>query len=416
MSKTSTQNASAPRIASRSAYASALVIDDDPLAQIVVSEALIQLGIRNTEVADDGVQGLEKLANSRSEIDLVAVDLQMPKMTGVDVVRELARVGYKGAVIIISSEDSSLLRSVQNLAKLLGVNILGALQKPLNTDALHRLIEKPNCAPDRTLHRILSRTEVIDAFTTGKLIPFYQPKIDLVTRKVSGFEILARHVAHGAKAPAPFQYLEAIEKFGLSIDFLNVMIERAAQDTKPWRDTVENFKLCFNLTPLAVQDSGLPDRLLKVVQNAGLDPKSITFEITENHLLECTAASLEVLSLMRLYGFSLSIDDFGTGATSIEQLRTFPFTELKIDGQFMMASEDDAFSRLTVQTSAKLAGMMGMNVVAEGVETADAIQFANESGAHEVQGFYFARAMAADDVHAWLKDYTVGAPAAHAKG
>ena len=179
-----------------------------------------------------------------------------------------------------------------------------------------------------------------------------------------------------------------------------------------WGDTLKDFKLCFNLTPLAVQDSGLPDRLLGVVKRAGLDPKSITFEITENHLLECTAASLEVLSLMRLYGFDLSIDDFGTGATSIEQLRTFPFTELKIDGQFMMASDDDAFSRLTVQTSAKLARMMGMNVVAEGVETVDAIQFANESGANEVQGFYFARAMSAEDVHAWLKTYSSDAPLA----
>ncbi|MEL6859157.1 MAG: EAL domain-containing response regulator, partial [Pseudomonadota bacterium] len=270
-------------MASRNAYANALVIDDDPLAQIVVSEALIQHGVRNTEVADDGVQGLEKLANTRSEIDLVAVDLQMPKMTGVDVVRELARVGYKGAVIIISSEDASLLRSVHNLAKLLQVNILGALQKPLNVEALSRLIDAPKCAPDRTLKRVLSRSEVVDAFMSEKLVPFYQPKIDLATGKVAGFEILARHVAHGAEAPAPVQYLEAIEKFGLSVDFVSVMIERAGRDTLAWRDTLENFKLCFNLTPLAVQDSGLPDGLLKTVQRAGLDPKSITFEITENH-------------------------------------------------------------------------------------------------------------------------------------
>ena len=412
MSISSLKSAPAPRTASRPAYSSALVIDDDPLAQIVVAEALIQHGVTNTEVADDGVQGLEKLANSRSEIDLVAVDLQMPKMTGVDVVRELARVGYKGAVIIISSEDASLLRSVHNLAKLLQVNILGALQKPLDVEALNRLIDAPQCKPDRALQRVLSRSEVVDAFTTGKLIPDYQPKIDLATGKVAGFEILARHVAHGAEAPAPQQYLEAIEKFGLSVDFICAMIERAGKDTVAWRDTLENFKLCFNLTPLAVQDSGLPDRLLGVVKRAGLDPKSITFEITENHLLECTASSLEVLSLMRLYGFDLSIDDFGTGATSIEQLRTFPFTELKIDGQFMMASDDDAFSRLTVQTSAKLARMMGMNVVAEGVETVDAIQFANESGANEVQGFYFARAMSAEDVHAWLRDYSAEAPSA----
>ena len=99
----------------------------------------------------------------------------------------------------------------------------------------------------------------------------------------------------------------------------------------------------------------------------------------------------------------LAIDDFGTGATSIEQLRTFPFTELKIDGRFMMAGESDEFSRLTVETSAKLAGLLGMTVVAEGVETAAAILFARRSGADEVQGFYFAKPMDGVAAQAWLQ-------------
>lgn len=386
-------------------FSNALVIDDDPLAQIIVSEALIQGGLAKAEVADDGVEGLEKLANSRDEIDLIAVDLQMPKMTGVDVVRELARTGFKGAVIIISSEDSGLLRAVHNLAKLLNINILGALRKPLNVDDLNTLIKRKTSQSDNRLKRVLSRAEVLNAFKEQKLVPFYQPKIDLETGLVSGFEVLARHIDHGETAPAPRQYLEAIEKFGLSIEFLSTMIKQAAEDCKFWYDQIGEVNLSFNLTPLAVQDSGLPDRLLSLVQNVGLDPKAIAFEITENHLLECTAASLEVLSLMRLYGFALSIDDFGTGATSIEQLRTFPFTELKIDGRYMMASEDDAFSRLTVEASAKLARVMGMKIVAEGVETPEAIEFARNVGANEVQGFHFARALSAQAIPKWFIDH-----------
>lgn len=390
----------------RASFTNALVIDDDQLFQIVVSEALISGGVQRVEVADNGVEGLEKLANARSNVDLIAVDLQMPKMTGVDVIRELERLGYKGAVIIISSEDSSLLRSVHNLAKLLNINILGALQKPLDVDALNRLIQSKIDASDKELKKVLSRTQVIEAISTNKLIPFYQPKVNLSDRSVVGFEVLARHTDHDSLAPAPMQYLEAIEKFGLSIEFLSSMILRAAEDTHDWRRQSGTYSLSFNLTPLAVQDSGLPDRLRSLTDQAGLDPKTITFEITENHLLECTAASLEVLSLMRLYGFGLSIDDFGTGATSIEQLRTFPFTELKIDGRYMMASDDDEFSRLTVQSSAKLASIMGMNVVAEGVETPESIKFALESGAHEVQGFHFARPMSASRTFEWLDSYT----------
>lgn len=386
----------------RPLFKSALVIDDDPLCQIVVSEGLIAGGLKHVEVADDGVEGMEKLVNARNPIDLIAVDLQMPNMTGVDVVRELARVGFQGGVIIISSEESNLLRSVHNLAKLVGINILGAMGKPVDVPGLHALIQKEFTEQDKQPKRVISRAQVFDALAKDEIIPYYQPKISLADHSITGFEVLARRVTEDDKTSAPTEYLDAIEKYGLSIEFLSKMISKAAEDTREWHTQLGSFKLAFNLTPLAVQDSGLPDRLLAIVKNAGLEPSSITFEITENHLLECTAASLEVLSLMRLYGFALSIDDFGTGATSIEQLRTFPFTELKIDGRFMMASGDDEFSRLTVQTSAKLAAMLGMKVVAEGVETPEAIQFAWKSGAHEVQGFHFARAMSAEHALNWI--------------
>ena len=394
----------------RPLFNSALVIDDDPLFQIVVSEGLIAGGLKHVELADDGVEGMEKLVNARHPIDLIAVDLQMPNMTGVDVVRELARTGFQGGVIIISSEDSNLLRSVHNLAKMVGVNILGAMGKPLDVTGLHGLIQKKFAEQDSQPKRVISRAQVIQTLANNEIIPYYQPKICLSDHSITGFEVLARHVTADDKTAAPVAYLEAIEKYGLSIEFLSKMIARAAEDTREWRAQLQSFKLAFNLTPLAVQDSGLPDRLLTIVKDAGLEPSSITFEITENHLLECTASSLEVLSLMRLYGFDLSIDDFGTGATSIEQLRTFPFTELKIDGRFMMACNDDEFSRLTVQTSAKLAGMLGMNVVAEGVETPEAIQFAWKSGAHEVQGFHFARAMNAERALNWITAHKQSLP------
>lgn len=387
-----------------SPFTRALVIDDDPLFQIVISEGLRSSGVAIIETADDGVEGLETLANTDDAVDLIAVDLQMPNMTGVDVIRELGRIGFKGSIIIVSSEASNLRGAVENMAKLLGIDILGALGKPLDVDALQALIHSSREDKQGENSRLLSRAQVIQAIENRDLVPYFQPKVNLKTRSVTGFEVLARHVENEA-GPAPMNYLDAIEKFGLSIDFLCAMIAQAAELIDSWETPYRSLKLSFNLTPLAVQDSGLPDRLLAAVVRAGLDPKSVTFEITENHLLECTAASLEVLSLMRLYGFDLSIDDFGTGATSIEQLRTFPFTELKIDGRFMMTSESDEFSRLTVETSARLAGMLGMTVVAEGVETPAAILFARRSGADEVQGFHFAKPMNAAQTLEWLKWY-----------
>lgn len=389
--------------AKKSMFSSALIIDDDPLAQIVASEGLIAGGVREVDLADDGVIGIEKIMNGRKPVDLIILDLQMPNMTGVDVVRELAQAKFAGGLIILSSEDSSLLRSVRNMAKALQVNILGALSKPLDVNKLNALLLSYKEARPRELQRVLSREQVMAALKNEVLIPFFQPKICLQDRKIAGFEVLMRHVDDAENSPAPKRYLQAIDRYGLAVEALIRMIELAARETSGWSTYLDPVKLAFNLSPLAVQDAGLPDRLLNAVKRAGLTPQYVTFEITEDQLLECTATSLEVLSLMRLYGFSLSIDDFGTGATGIEQLRTFPFTELKIDGKFMLSCMDDEFSRLTIQTSAKLAGMLGMNVVAEGVETPEAIQFARAAGAHQVQGFHFARPMSADKALNWIK-------------
>ncbi len=386
-------------------FSRALVIDDDPLFQIVLSESLIAAGVLNVETADDGVIGLEKLINARAPMSLIVVDLQMPNMTGVDVIRELARVNFGGGVIIASSEDPSLLRSVRNMAKALNINVLGVLGKPLDVEKLHRLMAQLHEARPKELQRVLSREQIYSALAHGELVPFYQPKVDLETGVIAGFEVLMRHIDATENSPAPMRYLEAIEKYGLSVEALCYMITQAGMGVKLWANEVDSVKLAFNLSPLAIQDPGLPDRLLTVVQNADLDPRSITLEITEDRLLECTATTLGVLSLMRLYGFSLSIDDFGTGATGIEQLRTFPFTELKIDGKFMLSFADDDFSRLTVQTSAKLARMLGMNVVAEGVETLEGIEFARDAGAHQVQGFHIARAMSAERTLEWLQNF-----------
>lgn len=143
MHVTSLQQAVEPPLSAANAttkFANALVIDDDPLFQIIASEALLASGVEHVETVDDGVIGLEKIVSAQRPYDLAIVDLQMPNMTGVDVVRELGKTEFRGAMIIASSEDPSLLRSVESLAKLLDINILGVLGKPLDVMALHELI------------------------------------------------------------------------------------------------------------------------------------------------------------------------------------------------------------------------------------------------------------------------------------
>ena len=128
----------------------------------------------------------------------------------------------------------------------------------------------------------------------------------------------------------------------------------------------------------------------------------ITFEVTEDRLLEEQAVILEVLSRLRLAGFKLSLDDFGTGAASIEQLRKFPFHEVKVDRQFVQNAVKDEFSRFTVEAAVKLSKLRGMSVVAEGVETEDVLDMVRDLGATTAQGYLYSAALAPENVLDWV--------------
>lgn len=391
-------------------YSTALIIDDDPLFQIVAEEALLAAGVTTVQTADDGKLGIQCICDHPYSIDLIICDLQMPNMTGVDVVRELSNLGYTGTVIIASSEDDGLIRTVHNMALKLGIRIAGAVRKPLNMMELkHLLADQAQMVPAPALVS-LSRTQIKKAISSRKIRPHYQPKINIHTNSVSGFEVLARLDNASPKASAPTAYLEAAEKHGLMTELTISIIEQALAETSSWREQFGPFKLAFNLSPTSVQDTGLPDVLINCVKSAGVDPATVTMEITEDRLLENTASTLEVLSSLRLAGFELSVDDFGTGATSIEQLQTFPFTELKIDRQFVQAAAHDEFSQMTVQTSAKLAALLGMRIVAEGVETEEALHFVKAAGAHEAQGYFFSGALSPQEVFAWVNAFQLRIP------
>lgn len=386
-------------------YNTALIIDDDPLFQVVAREILLSAGISSVETADDGVEGIRKVVENRDRFDLIISDLQMPNLNGVGVIRELAELGYSGTVIIVSGEDDGLIRSVHNMGRMLGVRISGALRKPINYAHLNDLLGLKQTVAHEQPSTCYNKAEVEDLIRSEKLRPYYQPKVDIRTNRINGFEVLARLEPSGPNANAPMEFLRAVEAHNLMTELTVTMIERAARETSGWLAHIEPFKLAFNVSPSSVEDLILPELMLDAAKKCHLDPNRIVFEITEDKLLKNCASTLEVLSRLRLARFGLSIDDFGTGATSMEQLRLYPFTELKIDRKFVQAATEDEFSRMTVETSTKLAAMLGIKVTAEGVENQDALALVAETGAHEVQGFHYSKALSPREALDWSRSF-----------
>jgi len=380
-----------------------LVIDDDPLFRVVAEETLLALGAGEVVLARDGAEGLQMVADRPEAFDLILCDLNMPNIDGVLVLRELGSRHYSGALIVVSSENRAVIETVDAMARLAGVRMLGALKKPLNATKLQKLILLGASQPSAQMIEV-SREEVRAALDANAIVPVYQPKLDLVKGEINNFEVLARYAQPGAGLQSAYGYLLASESFGMMLELTLRQIEQVALQARSWRADGFDLGFAFNISPSLLLDKNFPERIMSVLDETGLSPHMVTLEVTENQFVKYSADVLEVLSRLRIKGFRLSVDDFGTGATSFEQLRLYPFSELKLDLIFVQDVLTDSFARLAVATSLKLARLLNMSVVAEGVETQEQLDYFRKAGATFAQGYMIARPLAGKDVMAWLQE------------
>lgn len=383
----------------------ALVIDDDPIYLVVAEECLRNLGLTEVVTAANGALGLKCLADRQTSFDLIICDLQMPDLDGVGVIRELSKLSFRGALIISSSKAADILRTVRAMAQMSGVRVLGTLEKPMRENELKSLLAAEGTMLAAHKDTVITRYALKTSFEDGSLVPFYQPKFDLKRSRLQGVEVLARTFSSDGKPRTAVEHLEAAEREDMTIPLTLHMFRLALEDSRKWMDQGVDLHLAFNISPASLTDLELPDALANLCQAARIDPKSVTLEITENRMIEYNVNILDVLSRFRLIGFRLSLDDFGAGATSIDQLRLYPFNEMKIDKSFIQDAGEDPFSYTTVETSSRLAAMLGLSVVAEGVETEAHLNLVLKLGAETIQGYLISAARPGSDMVDWVKDF-----------
>jgi EAL domain-containing protein (putative c-di-GMP-specific phosphodiesterase class I) len=149
----------------------------------------------------------------------------------------------------------------------------------------------------------------------------------------------------------------------------------------------------INISPVSLTRIDFPDMMANAVETVGVPASQVTLEVTETRLLDYGPEALDIFARLRIKGFGLSVDDFGTGASNIDRLQAYPFTELKIDQTFTRNALTDSFARTSVEMSVKLAKAMGLKIVAEGVETQEMWDFLADLGIEEAQGFLMAKPM-----------------------
>jgi EAL domain-containing protein (putative c-di-GMP-specific phosphodiesterase class I)/FixJ family two-component response regulator len=370
-----------------------LVVDDDPVFRAVMEVMLRREGAREVILASDGEVGSRILAERNAGIDVVTLDLSMPRLDGVGFLRKAGAIGFAGRLILISGEHSSVLQSAARLAKLCKIDCSDTFSKPVDFARIaERAVRGSQQRETRPPMPPVNLEEINSALANSRLFAYYQPRVCVASGRLLGAEALARMRNQQGQLLDASQMINLAEESGRIADVTWRMIELVCRDLGEMRKrTSLSLRISFNVSASVLADESFAVELDRIVRQAGMRPQDFVLEITESRLPSDPVSTLELLTRLRIQGFELAIDDFGTGFSNIEHLRMFPFTELKIDKSFMLSARRDSFALACVEASVSLARELGLHIVAEGIETKDQLDLARRYGIDEAQGYLFSR-------------------------
>lgn len=372
-----------------------LVVDDDPIFLAVAETVLKSLGAFEVSIADDGDSGLDLLRTTDTSIDTIILDLNMPRLDGLAFLRAAADAGYDGDVVISSGESASIVNAARHLANQLGIRIAGSLSKPITPEAVTRILSGL-----RPLGRGGEKPRIGDDLVgmEGRIEAFYQPQCDLRTGDVVGLEALARFVTTDGRVLGPEKIFGSDRSSSQIIDATFDIIVQVFGDLRRWQDLGKPRRVSINMDAKVLEDSATLLRILSMQQEYGVDPRFVVFEMTETALPYDLSRLIEILTRLRMKGFGVSLDDFGTGAANFELLRMCPFSELKIDRSIIQSADREAASHRFIQFCVDTARELGIEIVAEGLETPEHCELCLSLGVKKGQGFFFDRPMATPEI------------------
>jgi len=253
-----------------------------------------------------------------------------------------------------------------------------------------------------TLSRLALMTDFRDALENDELFLFYQPKMDVRSRKIISAEALLRwkHPTRGYVSPEEFVPLA--EQTGLILPLTIWVLKRATAEWKKWEELGYNVSLAINMSVYCLQFTDLAGTIDEILKNSGVPANRCVLELTESIFMKDADRAKKILNQLDEMGFELSIDDFGTGYSSLAYLKQLPVDELKIDKSFVMDMMENENDAAIVKATIELAHAMGMRVVAEGVETELTLLRLEKLGADIVQGFLIAKPMSSNDLASML--------------
>ncbi|MDO8863682.1 EAL domain-containing response regulator [Haliea sp. E1-2-M8] len=391
-----------------------LILDDDPPVAQLIASVVSSCGLDST-ITHTPAAFFASL--EASEPDIIALDMLLPEMDGVEVMRRLAKQGCASKIIVISGLGGRVLDAAGRSAVEHGLDIIGVLNKPFSAVQLRAMIaEAESDTPALPLKQrqsdwSVTESSICEAVENEQFVLAYQPKVSCQSGEICGIEALVRwqHPTEGLIFPD--QFIPQAESWGLMdmvtrailISGLNWFQHAAVGEGSPLSGLP--LSISFNLSAKNLRDIHFADHLQGLCQDFAIAPDRLILELTETSAMDDPMTSLDLVTRLRMKGFHLSLDDFGIGYSSMAQLVRLPFSEIKVDKSFVMAVGRSAEARTAVRSIIDLGHNLGLKATAEGVEDAETLNFLREVNCDLAQGYYISKPLFGQELLSWFTRY-----------
>lgn len=372
-----------------------LVVDDDSffLKQVAFTAQSIYRVIQASTLGEIGNLHF-------SNLHTLILDLNIPNGNAVEFMLSFADIAHRVNLIIISGLDTKTVNLCAAIAENTQFKSVHSIKKPFNVSALRDLLERLACFKDisprfsavAAQEKRTTAAEVRTALANKEFVTYFQPQICSKEGRFSGAEALIRwrHPAKGILQPSLF--IELLESQELALPFTLYVAEDAVrrfQSIEP--ELRRGAKLSINVPHAALEEPRFTEQICEILDRHSFHPSDLVIEITERGVRGNSCADISSVAMMRIKGIEISIDDFGTGNSGFERLKTLAVDEIKIDKLFIGDICESRTSQLLVQSIMQMAKTLDIRVVIEGIETEESLSWLRDQGNFIAQGYYFSK-------------------------
>lgn len=382
----------------------ALVVDDSEVFSDYFRLLLKSFGVGNVICHSSAEESVALLSDGKQHIQVIFIDLNMPKVDGLEFVRKLETMQFTGHIVLVSGLEASIVRLAERVSNSRSISLLGSLLKPIEEESLALLLRR---AESLEFHvqlsgDLLKKRELKESILLNQVFTYFQPLIGYAERKILGFECLCR-LDTKKGVVAPDRFIPVAEKFDLIEELQSSLLENALPRFNHLRGLCDNetLQFSFNVSPIQLDNPNFPELIEQKLEKHNVDKSAVCIEVTEGQSI-CTKERLETFNRLRIHDFAISLDDFGCGFTNLQQLSDFPYTEVKVDRRFCHGIKSDKVSQIIVESLVKISEEKGFGVVAEGVEDSDDLECLVNLGVDSCQGYMFSKPKPFGGIVSWL--------------